>query len=808
MLISPPFLPATGLTSADATAIDPMMDEVDKYELVHGIYPIAFDRRWHTGMHLYPDNQNLEVRAIADGEVVAYRLSQKPVSDGAKKSDGTPELNSNNGFVLLKHTAETGEGRTLTFYSLYMHLMDLDEQNSRGIGYPSAHPLRYDPPLWPQCPSDAPVAGNNLKVRRKDILGYAGKCHAMSHLHFEIFMTKADFDAYFSRTQLGHEAVVTPATTDVWGRTYYVIPAHQQFLAQPPGTDAHHKLHGIEFSLLKAGQNASTLYVETCFHKDGKYTRVWQDAGNGKRDLLTDSPIYESKYDWDLFERAKALYPTCPSDGYELLRFGRILSTPATLAAPSLSTTALSARQSGPVQANPRATWVRVAFARGHEGYIDIGADAILKVSDADFPSFMGWKKISEGSSPFDGDGLCDFEQLRAILGDVQNHPNAQEQSEREGYEREDALVRYVRTTPGVRDMLRSFVCEAPSEWDGRNNEARYARLKNQGEFYHGNDTGYAKFMEMLKSFQFWDKTGLPAGQKLWFFHPLYFIRHMRRCGWLSADEIAKTMPKFPFYGQQNGMRVALVTGGVNTMRVEAVRCNQAPYVVHLNRTIRKYGLDSLQRKAMFLAQINWETAQWRNLPNRPIMHEWGYGAYNSNAPATQYYAAFYGRGAMQLTWAKNYADYQDFCGPRLLPAHVGPYDDHLSPQHPRITSTSRHWTVAPADYGTQIQWAPRYDPNIIARDPMHACNSAGFYWVSRPFQAGININRKADQPWSASTIQDVNRGVNGGGNGAAERLAYSAFAARFLLDVVDNQNPQVIATSGGAVRVDFSEME
>jgi hypothetical protein len=49
---------------------------------------------------------------------------------------------------------------------------------------------------------------------------------------------------------------------------------------------------------------------------------------------------------------------------------------------------------------------------------------------------------------------------------------------------------------------------------------------------------------------------------------------------------------------------------------------------------------------------------------------------------------------------------------------------------------------------------------------------------------------------------------VNGGGNGAAERLAYSAFAARFLLDVVDNQNPQVIATSGGAVRVDFSEME
>ncbi|ANB75200.1 hypothetical protein AYM40_22610 [Paraburkholderia phytofirmans OLGA172] len=531
MLISPPFLPAAGLTSADATATDPMMDEVDKYELAHGIYPIAFDRRWHTGVHLYPDNQNLEVRAIADGEVVTYRVSQKPVSDGGKKNDGTPELNSNNGFVLLKHTAETGEGRTLTFYSLYMHLMDLDEQNSRGIGHVSAHPLRYDPPAWLQCPSGAPVAGGNLKVRRKDILGYAGKCHNVSQLHFEIFMTKADFDAYFSHTQLGHEPVVTSATTDVWGRTYYVIPAHQQFLAQPPATDAHHKLHGIEFPLQSTGQNAGSLYVEMCFHKNGKYTRVWQDAGNGQRDLLTDTPIYEPKYDWDLFKRAKALYATCPSDGYELLRFGRILSTPATLADPSHSTAALGAQQSGPMQANPRATWVRVAFARGQEGYIDISPDTILKVSDADFPFFMGWKKISEGNSLFRSDGLCDFEQLRTLLGDATNHQNMQEQSAHEEYQKEEALVRYVRTTPGVRDMLRGFVCEAPSEWDGSNNDARYAKLKTAGEFYYGNTAGYTKFMETLKLFQFWDRTGLAAGQKLWFFHPLHFIRHFRKCG-------------------------------------------------------------------------------------------------------------------------------------------------------------------------------------------------------------------------------------------------------------------------------------
>lgn len=36
MIISPPFLPASGLTSTDASKPDPMMDAVDRFELAHG----------------------------------------------------------------------------------------------------------------------------------------------------------------------------------------------------------------------------------------------------------------------------------------------------------------------------------------------------------------------------------------------------------------------------------------------------------------------------------------------------------------------------------------------------------------------------------------------------------------------------------------------------------------------------------------------------------------------------------------------------------------------------------------------------
>jgi hypothetical protein len=128
--------------------------------------------------------------------------------------------------------------------------------------------------------------------------------------------------------------------------------------------------------------------VEVYFHKGDKYTNVWSVADKGARTLLTESPVVEKDYEYDLYNRATKLYSACPSDGYELLRFGRILSTPATLAAMPESSRPLGAEQAGPVLAKPRITWFLVTFAEGKKGYIDISDDAIQKLSDADFPFF------------------------------------------------------------------------------------------------------------------------------------------------------------------------------------------------------------------------------------------------------------------------------------------------------------------------------------------------------------------------------------------------------------------------------------
>lgn len=68
-----------------------------------------------------------------------------------------------------------------------------------------------------------------------------------------------------------------------------------------------------------------------------------------------------------------------------------------------------------------------------------------------------------------------------------------------------------------------------------------------------------------------------------------------------------------------------------------------------------------------------------------------------------------------------------------------------------------------------------------------------GFYWISKPFSEGININRVADRPYSPSNIGLVNRLVNGGSNGYYERQAYTVYMLRSLTDSVDTSREVTI---------------
>ncbi|WGS54703.1 lytic transglycosylase domain-containing protein [Paraburkholderia sp. D15] len=128
-----PFAP---LGQADAS--DPMTYMKALGCAEDGFYPLGANGNWHGGIHFDEKTaavlqQGDGVRAIADGEVVAYRLDEKYPELAYK--DGKLAHYSTS-FVLIRHRlrlppdpgqrqVEAKPGETLIFFSLYMHLLDL-----------------------------------------------------------------------------------------------------------------------------------------------------------------------------------------------------------------------------------------------------------------------------------------------------------------------------------------------------------------------------------------------------------------------------------------------------------------------------------------------------------------------------------------------------------------------------------------------------------------------------------------------------------------------------------------------------------
>lgn len=734
MIISPPFLPASGLTATDASKPDPMMDLIDRYEIRHqGAWPVTFDRRSHWAIHLNPGEQTEPVRAIADGHVVAYRVCKNAISDGTTdKKTGRPLLNSNAGFVLLRHRTDTGDGRTITFYSLYMHLLDMTSQEII-----APQPLLTDVPetgsanalpkwlLDTAGGKDGVVqAGGTKKVYRKDMLGYVGKHHGVPHLHFEIFMADGDFTAWFDKVQLGVKKPVQPTTSDYWGHSYFILSGTLEFCPQPAGIDKKW------FPRVSGGRLDAndTLYVEAWFNKGRRFTRAWIDkGGSGKVTLLTPDPIadpYDSKtdshdrpkrYEYDLYDRAMALYPDCPSDGYEMLRFGRILSDH-----PTLTGTAC-------------ATWIAVPFdANGTVGYVDIAPDAITKLSDADFPFFTGWQKVDGNNTPFHDAGRCDYATLCGLTGIQDSLPAVQplETDPNNNNEVDLRVASYVQNTDGVHEKLRGMVFKARSEWDPSYHEERYKDLNDPSGFFGKQKDaipdGYARFTDFLKKIQFLDKTPL-AGQQLWFFHPLAFIRHFRKCAWLSASEFKQLLPT-EVLREAGAHGLYYEDVAYSRRRADLASTHRTP----LNFALRKYTISTPERMAAFFGNSLQET-QWLEK-----LHE------NNRS---MWYYPWDGRGFLQLTHSSNYIGYWDFRGrksqisqtTRDALAHAQTQADQHRAQAQTYLADSVSG-VTPVMIGWREQVSAEGQP-VTPEDTVAPADSAGYYW------AKMGMARYADRP-------------------------------------------------------------
>jgi hypothetical protein len=113
-----------------------------------GFYPLGANGLWHGGIHFDGGTaaslDQSAIGCIADGEIVAYRIDDRYPTSQYGEGPTAMHLPFSSGFVLVKHSlvlpepsapAATEEGSAaetaaapasapLTFYSLYMHLLD------------------------------------------------------------------------------------------------------------------------------------------------------------------------------------------------------------------------------------------------------------------------------------------------------------------------------------------------------------------------------------------------------------------------------------------------------------------------------------------------------------------------------------------------------------------------------------------------------------------------------------------------------------------------------------------------------------
>ncbi|MDI2113945.1 M23 family metallopeptidase [Commensalibacter nepenthis] len=722
MIISPPFLPDGDVSQSQSSD-----DFVESFMQLtgDGKFPVSDYFQWHGGVHLVaPEGNNktkVPVRAIADGKVLYVR---QPTPELDNKAGTVPHPQNHqgqedwcdNGCVVIQHDTEIGEELAVTFYSIYMHLKSIEKTVTQG--------------------SD---------IHRKAKIGQAGQIYGVDgQIHFEIiadeentkkFLGDLAFNApsYYTN-QYGCEKAfrAQDGRTDAcFGSMYFYIPQgvsiYEQSIVEEDKVvhvvnKKTKKIINKTIKINKAvylpkkqdngtditvGQN---IYVEMAFDK-GKCKFISYDA-DGKPlagdPVITkgDSSYTDTVHEYNLYKASLALYPYKPTAGFEILRFGRVigdedLAEPATV------------------------THFREIQTPKGKYWVDLNKSYIKKYSDADFPYWKGWGVVNDDT---DGDGRCDSKIIGSIV-------SAKEQYDKRAMSKYGAYGKVIANdkkadyllkenalaSDVVQKKLKRIFYKFPTEWSMDKFDERYVWVKK--DHFANDDQKFANFKAHVQSLAFWDEAGIPIDKNHWHFPPIEFIKHFRKCSWLSKYEIRQIIPKQVI--RQSGKKYYWESNRHNDFLNDIY--------VNLNKTLRKYCIITPLRIASFLGNSIQETTWFSSLAE-------------GNGENTRY-APYYGRGLLQLTWEDNYKIYATFIGASKN------YDDLLSPLKDPAE-------LKAADSGG-VYWALK-NANQYVDEKSHTLERVAQPCVSYVRKgvdksAGTHIYYRSEAFWGAACI--VNRG-------------------------------------------------
>jgi hypothetical protein len=648
-----------------------------------GSFPVSLKLGWHGGTHLHAPSINnvvLPVRAVADGEIVYARKPTVSTTDAAHPLNYNPYGNSpawtDDGLVIMRHrtdigTAANAEG--VEFYSLFAHLSAL-----------TGSALKV---------ANGTATSGERRAYRKDELGTPGRIYnAADHIQIEILCDDANLLKLTGRAT-GTLAVNINGRSDaIYGEVYFQIPAGTRLFTSKPADN-------ITMPTTSVAEITTTdLFIGIRYasgdgaaaQRGSAWISTYQIDGT-----MLGTPVEEKDADYDMFDRAtdiSQLFPPAArpaaSSIYEMLRFGRVLNIPTETVVPASC---------------PHWRQIR---GNAQVGWINLNAGNIRKFSDADFPDWKGWKLIDDDVN---NDGRAQSASLSSIIEDASGADSQ--------LSREELLQRL--NVPLVRSALARCICKFPGEWNRDTIDARWGWLKTDPEFSLTNED-WATLRDHISALTI--PAGLlptPLTVAHWHFHPEIFIAHFRSCHWLSLQEFKQLIPKHAMR-RHAGVNLweSVVT---NTTAPGSITVSRR---ISLNRTARKYGINSPFRLASFYGNSIQET-QWM-------------GLLSEGSGSTLWYAPWYGRGFLQLTNPGNFINYWQFRG-RTVPATLktslveaystiasvnpasarsnsGLEDTHF----PTLTAEMRGWRDEVRGVATANSTDSDYAP----------ADSAGFYWA------------------------------------------------------------------------------
>lgn len=603
MIISPPFLPVRLVGESDTAYLDRAMCEGVPGR---GAFPVSYDLSWHGGVHLTAPTEEratLPVRAIADGTLAYFR---QPT---ARTADAGHPLNHNgawtdDGCIVLRHETEIGEGEQarLVFYSLYMHLSTLE--------------LR-----------DLTLGG---RVYRRDVLGQAGSIGGQEgKIHFEIIANEADKVFGRSSATLDHRRG-NGRTDSCWGDAHFYLPPEVLCYEERPAN----WLNPDNPTATIVMRSSEDLFIRLRYDKGQCTLATFNVSGEliGERQEAED-------FEYGLFQTACERYPACPSAGYEMLRYGRVLGPDA-------------------LKPSGAAHWRQIALPSG-SAWVNLNADSMTCFSDADFPHWLGWRLIDDDPLP---DGHCQSSTVRSVLKldedpifpdntdaiSILSSPAYDSlPAEHKDFLAERYEIEWQRNFPKLEaecKSLQRFAFKFPTEWAHSEFDSRFGWWLK----LFRNDEAAVQQYQQLKAHQkalaFWEDAGLcNIDSDHWHFPPRPFIEAFRKCGWLSAQELVQLLPTSALR-KANGRWVSEPVSVTNRAKK-----NLRDYRVELNKSLRAHGISTTPlRLAAFFGNAMQET-------------QWFAKIHEDNRSA--WYWPWDGRGFLQLTHAENYIKYWRFRG-------------------------------------------------------------------------------------------------------------------------------------------------